>query len=89
MNKPKIELFKDHDGDWSILIINDKEIHMAHSIGPEHILDWLDEHGHIVYTGYNRESGEYTKDGIDINVVDLPKILQDFEDEFPYDQDGY
>ena len=42
-----------------------------------------------VYTGYNRESGEYTKDGIDINVVDLPKLLQDFEDEFPYDQDGY
>lgn len=85
----EVTLFKDYDGDWSQLRINDRLVKEGHSISGDEVLGILESMGYLKYNDYSREyDHKANKEVIHLNNEELPEEqipgwLKDFLEEFP------
>lgn len=89
MNIPKIEVLRDHDGDWTIMRINDKNIYEGHSFREDILLDWLEQNRIINYHSYSLEDGEITVNDDEVEYDDCEKWVQDAYDDHKDNLEGW
>lgn len=89
MSIPKIEYFRDSDGDWARLYYDGKLVSEGHSINERDVLRFFAEKFEVKLDEYYVESNEFELNGDEIFYDDMPKWLQDYYDEFYTEIDGH